>query len=171
MMLSGECFSADVCVNDDDLVFSSSAEIVGHLAPGTRCKFEGYLTPVVSSMLQPKSYQVGVASPKKKSRTNGNVTEQLETEDKAVLQFTLLDRTGPVCVVLRDKLVDSFMQQLTEQPKDVNLIVSLIPCRVGEPNKNDWNGKLLTAMGVLQGENLSHFLCQMFKSPTTNVWI
>ena len=80
------------------------------------------------------------------------MTDPVETEDKSILEFILLDYLGPVSVILRDKLVESFMAQLTEQPKSGNLIVHINPCRVAETPRNEWNGKSLTSMGVLQGE-------------------
>ena len=66
-----------------------------------------------------------------------------------------MDQTGPVLVILRDKVADSFLAQLTEQPKNTSLLVSLTPCRVGEQQKNDWNGTLLTPMGMLQSESMN----------------
>ena len=158
MMLSEESYLSEDLVYQEEVTFASSIDILGKHASGTRCKFEGFLTTQQQSSLEPRTFKVDVSS-KKKSKSNGKSSDAVETEDKSTLEFILLDRLGPVRVLLRDQLVESFMTQLTEQPKNVNLIVSMNPCRVAEVQKNDWNGKLLTSMGMLQGETSNPSRC------------
>eukprot|EP00973_Karenia_brevis_P039047 5392177-Karenia_brevis.AAC.1 len=135
-LMSGHGFH-DVKISDVPVDFMSSRGILEDSDVGQRCKFEGF---VVYYDEQPRD-----ASSKKLS-----TSPKRQRNEASAIDLMLVDGTGPIFFsMIGDHIVSSFLEKMKTTERQTKMI-SISIARIVEFQKNDWNGKFLTTMRMLQ---------------------
>ena len=142
-LLTGQAMATEVAPQCQ-VEFMSAAEIL-QATPKTKCKFEGILLRCDS---EPRQFQsTPLTSPRKRRADE-------EDSEKVALDLLLGDQTGPVMVTLWADMAKSFVDDVADQRARVtgtaSLVVSFDIVEVTSLPKNQWNGRCLTSMRVLQ---------------------